>query len=666
MYILENYRGYFILSCVSMQGFFQIIPSPDPEVRRTEARRERFSARSGGGSPAGAEANSAARTASNFHALTYTIREVIRIMKKERKQRLAFEAIRSGFPQLRQAAVRSGARSLLHHERIIRSQIRRLQAVPGQLFPDYQATMEGYAALLDDVSRRLLEQYNQAHRTAYRFEDVTAGRRDSYLKSGILSVLVASHIPQMVSAEFARLLPENPRDEYPEARRSRRKFCLHLGDTNTGKTYQAIQRLKAVRSGIYLAPLRILALENFERLNREGIPCSLVTGEEEFLVPHAEHLCCTVEKAALNGRYDVAVLDEVQLLSDAQRGDAWTRAILGLRCPEIHLCGAALAKEQLLTMIRDCGDVCELEEYRRLVPLQMLQKPVRLSDPRPGDAFVAFSKRRVMALSRAFREKGVQTSVIYGDLPPEVRRAQYARFLSGQSPVLVATDAIGMGVNLPIRRIVFTDVEKYDGNIRRPLSTQEVKQIAGRAGRIGIYDIGYVGALDQEEADFIAYQLQAEDEPVRQAVVGPSEAILEIPLLPLQEKLALWSTRGESLPYYRKKDLRDELLILELLKPYALPESVEWQLMRVPFDLENDVLPVQFDAYVKERFVQGRSELTKPQPAGQTRTDLETYYQQISLYYACSKAMGLPVDQPWVLESRERVSRKIQALLERL
>jgi ATP-dependent RNA helicase SUPV3L1/SUV3 len=271
-----------------------------------------------------------------------------------------------------------------------------------------------------------------------------------------------------------------------------------------------------------------------------------------------------------------------------------------------------------------------------------------------------------MALSRAFREKGVQTSVIYGDLPPEVRRAQYARFLSGQSPVLVATDAIGMGVNLPIRRIVFTDVEKYDGNIRRPLSTQEVKQIAGRAGRIGIYDTGYVGALDQEEADFIAYQLQAEDEPVRQAVVGPSEAILEIPLLPLQEKLALWSTRGESLPYYRKKDLRDELLILELLKPYALPESVEWQLMRVPFDLENDVLPVQFDAYVKERFVQGRSELTKPQPVGQTRTDLETYYQQISLYYACSKAMGLPVDQPWVLESRERVSRKIQALLERL
>lgn len=585
-------------------------------------------------------------------------------MKKERKQRMALQTAKKTLEQVRQGAARSGKRNLLHHETVIRGQLRKLRTIPPEISTEYQGIFAGYAALLDDVSRRLLDLYNEKHRTAYVFEEVVAGRRESYWDTGILSVLLTAHIPQMVSAEFARLLPEDPGEEYPEARRYQRQFFLHLGDTNTGKTHQALQRLKEAESGIYLAPLRILALENFERLNREGVPCDLVTGEEAFRVPGARHLCCTVEKAALGCRYGVAVIDEVQLTADPQRGDAWTRVILGLQCPEIHLCGAALARDQLIGMIERCGDAWKLKTYTRQVPLRVLRRPVKLTEPEPGDAYVAFSKHRVLALAQHFRRQGVSASVIYGDLPPEVRRTQYNSFISGENPVLVATDAIGMGVNLPIRRVIFAAVEKFDGETVRTLTGQEVKQIAGRAGRIGIFDVGYVGALDRDALELIEDCLHSQDAPIEQAVVGPSEAILQIGLLPLQQKLALWSARPESLSCYRKKDVRNELLVLDLLRPYHLPEAVEWRLMALPFDVENEHLMAQFERYVQEYFVHGRMELTRPLPLGHTRADYEVYYQQIGLYYAFCKNMGLPLDEQWVSEAREQVSACIRKLME--
>jgi ATP-dependent RNA helicase SUPV3L1/SUV3 len=586
-------------------------------------------------------------------------------MKKERKQRLAFERVKHNFPQIERQASVSRARSLWHSEGSIRNQLRQLRNLPLADFPDGQKAYAQYAALLDGVSRRILEQYNRKTGTDYKFDAVVEGNHAEYLRSGILSVLRANHIPKMVREEFRRLLPRFPQDEYPEARRQKRMFYLHLGDTNTGKTYQALVRLRQSRSGIYLAPLRILALENYERLNAEGVHCSLLTGEEEVRVPGAEHLCCTVEKADLGGKYDVAVIDEVQLLADSQRGDAWTRAILGLPCPEIHLCGALLAKEQLTAMIQDCGDEYEFKAYTRLVPLQMEYTPVQLRDVGPGDALVAFSKGAVLSLSRYPSQLGIRSSVIYGDLPPEVRRGQYDAFIQGKNPVLVATDAIGMGVNLPIRRLIFTELEKFDGESRRPLTSQEIKQIAGRAGRIGIYEVGYVACLD-ERIPLVEEKLSAEDEPIEQAVVGPSEAILQIGLLPLREKLALWSTEPEALPCYRKKDVSIELFLLDLLEPYHLPEQIQWRLMRVPFSPGNSVLLSQFSDYAHACFAANAPCLKKPVPEGHTCQQLETYYQQVDLYYSFSKALDLPIDEQWVLATRDRVSARIRSALEKL
>ncbi len=548
-------------------------------------------------------------------------------MKKDQRVQHDLGYLKKLLPKLKRQAAETKSGKLWHLESVIRNKIKDLRKLGANNPTGYKQIFNDYVDLLEEVSVRLLEHYNKTNKTEYQFKEIVKGAFQAYINSGIISVLVTNHIPKIVSEEFNRLLPENPKDEYAEARKIKRKFFLHLGETNTGKTYNALQRLKQSNNGVYLAPLRILALENYERLNKEGIPCNLLTGEEEVIIEGARHSSCTVEKANILNSYEVAVIDEVQMASDSQRGDAWTRAILGLCCPEIHLCGALNAKEQLVRMIKDCGDKLEIQEYSRLVPLQTQRGHVRFIDVKHGDALIAFSKRRVLAISRYFTECGTKNSVIYGDLPPEVRRLQYDSFISGENDILISTDAIGMGVNLPIRRIIFTEIKKFDGEEFRLITSQETKQIAGRAGRIGIYDVGYVACMEDEIA-FIENRLEVLDDEIETAVVGPSEAIMNIGILPLREKLALWSTREESLNYYRKKDVRDYILILDKLKPYRLSETVQWRLMTLPFDVNNEALLGQFIIYVEEVFTLKTEKLSRPTLNAHALSVYEEYYQK--------------------------------------
>jgi ATP-dependent RNA helicase SUPV3L1/SUV3 len=252
--------------------------------------------------------------------------------------------------------------------------------------------------------------------------------------------------------------------------------------------------------------------------------------------------------------------------------------------------------------------------------------------------------------------------VIYGDLPPEVRRLQYDAFLSGENDILITTDAIGMGVNLPIKRIIFTELEKFDGEQFRILTSQEIKQIAGRAGRIGIYDIGYVACTEADNS-FIENGLRIPDEEITKAVVGPSEAILNISILPLKEKLALWSTKEESLDYYRRKDVRDLILILDKLQPYRLPENVQWRLMELPFDVHSEELLRQFTIYADEIFLLKTNQLSKPELSYHTLSAYEAYYQKINLYYSFSKSLNLNFDEQWVYDYRKHVCDEINSLL---
>ena len=173
------------------------------------------------------------------------------------------------------------------------------------------------------------------------------------------------------------------------------------------------------------------------------------------------------------------------------------------------------------------------------MPFVIQERAFRFQEVNKGDALIVFSKRRVLELAKLLKEKGQRVSVIYGDLPPEVRKMQYHDFVEGDSSILVSTDAIGMGVNLPIRRIIFMNDRKFDGEEVRKLTSQEVKQIAGRAGRKGIYETGYVAGTEFMYG-FLKDKIEMEDEPLEEAVLGPSEALLKVKGLPLREKLALW------------------------------------------------------------------------------------------------------------------------------
>ena len=277
--------------------------------------------------------------------------------------------------------------------------------------------------------------------------------------------------------------------------REGRTFDYFVGPTNSGKTYAAIELLREAESGVYLAPLRLLALEVFERLKELGVAASLVTGEERVTDPAARHVSSTVEMVDLARDIDVAIVDEAQMLQDEQRGWAWTLAIAGVRAKRVVMCGSEDGLHAAQRLAARLGIPLRVRRFQRKNPLEVIDA-VPLGSLRPGDAVVAFSRNAVVGLQAQIGRSGLSTAAIYGSLSPAVRRREAERFRNGDAQVLVATDAIGLGLNLPIRRLVFASVEKFDGQTERVLAPPEIRQIAGRAGRYGLHEKGQVTALD--------------------------------------------------------------------------------------------------------------------------------------------------------------------------
>ena len=292
---------------------------------------------------------------------------------------------------------------------------------------------------------------------------------------------------------------KKPGKWYPLARTMKREIILHVGPTNSGKTHAAMERLKKSSSGVYCSPLRLLAWEISETLNKYGTKCDLVTGQELKRVEDAAHVACTVEMVDVNKVVDCAVIDEIHLIGDDFRGYAFTRALLGTPALEVHLCGDTSCIELIDKICKDTGDKLRIRNYERLSPLNVANEVFsrkRLEqNVEKGDCFVAFSRKAVYALkSEIERRVPLRACVIYGGLPPEARSRQAELFNKPNSgyDLLIASDAIGMGLNLNIRRIIFNELTKFDGVEVRQLTSPEVKQIAGRAGRykMSYYDKG--------------------------------------------------------------------------------------------------------------------------------------------------------------------------------
>jgi len=288
-------------------------------------------------------------------------------------------------------------------------------------------------------------------------------------------------------------------DTFAKARQLQRKVTLYVGPPNSGKTHAAFERLAQAASGAYLAPLRLLALEGRDRLAARGVPCSLLTGEENVPAPGARVVSSTIEMVGTNTVIDVAVIDEAQMIFDGSRGWAWTQAIVAVPASEVIIICSAYAVPAIENLLGLCGERCTVRHFERKQHVQLLPQPVPLPSLTLGDAVVAFSRRDVLMLRDQIAAAGHPVSVIYGALPPEVRKREAERFAEGASHILVATDAIGMGLNLPIRRVLFSTLTKFDGIDDRPLGESEVHQIAGRAGRFGIHEEGFVGVLKEAE-----------------------------------------------------------------------------------------------------------------------------------------------------------------------
>ncbi|KAF3003514.1 RNA helicase [Curvularia kusanoi] len=345
-----------------------------------------------------------------------------------------------------------------------------------------------------------------------------------------------------------------PAEWYPATREVPRVVHMHVGPTNSGKTYHALKRLEAAKSGIYLGPLRLLAHEVFTRLNAKGRSCALVTGEEQR-VPEGNGpppmYSCTVEMAPLNTRFDVAVIDEIQMINHPERGWAWTQAFLGLQAREIHLCGEARTVNIMRELCALVGDEVHVHTYERLTPLAVESQSLRgdLSKLQKGDCLVAFTVVGIHALRREIEKRtGKKCAIVYGSLPPETRAQQAKLFNDPDNDYdfLVASDAIGMGLNLAIKRVIFESTMKSNGSTLVPLQISDIKQIAGRAGRYktaadAVTDsaqtgqavvkkektIGWCTTLDQADLAALKDGMSREPEPIETAGLFPPSLIIE-------------------------------------------------------------------------------------------------------------------------------------------
>src|SRR5271166_4750150 len=254
-----------------------------------------------------------------------------------------------------------------------------------------------------------------------------------------------------------------------------------LGPTNTGKTHLAIERMLGHQSGMIGFPLRLLARENYDRIVKlKGArSVALITGEEKILPPNPSYLVCTTESMPLERPVDFLAVDEIQLCADPERGHVFTARLLHARAlEETMFLGAETIKPLMQRLVRGV----EYVSRPRFSTLSYTghKKVTRL--PRRS-AVVAFAVADVFSLAELIRRQRGGTAVVLGALSPRARNAQVGMFQAGEVDYLVATDAIGMGLNMDLDHVAFARVGKFDGRGPRRLTAAEIAQIAGRAGR---------------------------------------------------------------------------------------------------------------------------------------------------------------------------------------
>src|SRR5579864_336115 len=295
--------------------------------------------------------------------------------------------------------------------------------------------------------------------------------------------------------------------------RSAPRLVAVLGPTNTGKTHLAIERMLDHQSGMIGFPLRLLARENYDRVVklRGARAVALITGEEKILPPNPSYFICTVESMPLDRAVEFLAIDEIQLCADPERGHVFTARLLHARgLVETMFLGA----DTIRPLMRRLVPRAEYISRPRLSVLSHTghKKVTRLP---PRSAVVAFAVADVFSLAELVRRQRGGTAVVLGALSPRARNAQVGMFQAGEVDYLVATDAIGMGLNMDLDHVAFARLSKFDGRGPRRLGAAEIAQIAGRAGRhMNDGTFGTTVELGPLDADLVEAVENHEFEPV--------------------------------------------------------------------------------------------------------------------------------------------------------
>ncbi len=283
------------------------------------------------------------------------------------------------------------------------------------------------------------------------------------------------------------------------------KIIALLGPTNTGKTHVAIEKMFEFKTGIFGLPLRLLAREVYDKcVDKVGVEkVALITGEEKIIPSSADYFICTVESMPKNKEVDFVAIDEIQMCADRERGHIFTERLLESRGKKLTM---FLGSQVMENIISELVDSVEFEKKERFSKLSYsgIKKISRLERK---VAIIAFSIEEVYAIAELVRRQKGGAAVIMGSLSPKTRNSQVGLYQSGDVDYLIATDAIGMGLNMDINEIYFSNLKKFDGKKTRRLNLIEMSQIAGRAGRYkndgGFGTTGECETLNSDEIEKI-------------------------------------------------------------------------------------------------------------------------------------------------------------------
>jgi ATP-dependent RNA helicase SUPV3L1/SUV3 len=462
---------------------------------------------------------------------------------------------------------------------------------------------------------------------------------------------------------------------FPLARLLKREIFFHVGPTNSGKTYQALKALEEADTGYYLAPLRLLALEGYENLKAKGVAVSLITGEEEIIDEESTHISSTIEMMNGSVDVDVCVIDEIQMINDRDRGWAWANALIGVPAKKIILTGSSDVLDAVTELCEYLEEPLTVIHFERKNELKLLTEPTPIKEIEKGTAIIAFSRRDVLGLRQQLSQK-YEVSVVYGNLSPEVRREEARRFREGKSEILVATDAIAMGLNLPIKTLLFSKDNKFDGLRRRELLPTEVAQISGRAGRYGLEEVGYIGALDIKALETISskfYQPLPTLELPFSVMASLDHVMLIGEILETENLSTILNFFADNMEFegpFVAANIDSMLEISAIVDEYRLDLKTRFHLACAPASISSPYIESTFHRYIKQieagqevAYIPPR-DLPKFAQTNEMMLNAEDRVREISLYLWLSfKFEELFQETQKAIDARVRLNNYIEASL---